>query len=256
MHEHDQRQRAHTLALLNDPVERARVAGVIATLDATSTPTLAVVAGAERLHQARHAGILSGSFNPPTLAHEALATGALQQGNLDAVIWTISRVTVDKEMVTRAPLEDRLIVLAALMESRANEAVALVNRGLYVDQIDAVRATLPQVSQITFIIGFDKIVQIVDPHYYADRDSALDELFSRADILVAPRDDDTEADLHALFAHPENRRWAGSVRYLPLDPALRDISSSHVRSRIDQQQSIGDLAPPEALALVDAGAYA
>jgi len=208
------------------------------------------------VRQARHAGILSGSFNPPTLAHEALATGALQVGQLDAAIWTISRVTVDKETVTRAPLEDRLIALTALMETRPHEAVALVNRGLYVDQIDAIRASLPQVTQITFVIGFDKIVQIVDPHYYADRDSALDELFSRADILVAPRDGDTAADLTALFARPENRRWAGYVRFLPLDPALRAISSSLVRQCIKRQQPIDDLVPPEAMALVDAGAYA
>jgi nicotinamide-nucleotide adenylyltransferase len=234
---------------------RARISGAIAALDATGVPALTVVAGVERLRQARHVGILSGSFNPPTLAHAALATGALQAGQLDAVIWTISRVTVDKETVTRAPLEDRLIALTALMETRSHDAVALVNRGLYVDQIDAIRAALSHIAQITFIIGFDKIVQIVDPHYYANRDAALDELFSRADILVAPRDGDTESDLSALFALPENRRWAGSVRYLPLDPTLRDFSSSHARQRIDQHQSIDSLVPPEALALVDAGAF-
>ena len=241
---------------LHDPVQRARVIAAIAALDGAAAPRLAVVAGAPRLADARHVGILAGSFNPPTLAHEQLAERARASSDIAAIIWTISRVTVNKEAVTHAPLADRLLILEALIAPRPREAVALINRGLYVEQIAAIRASLPHVQAITFVIGFDKIVQIVDPHYYTDRDAALNLLFSQAEILVAPRDEHTEGDLTALFARPENQRWATRVHFLPLDPQLRDIASSHIRAHGAAPQSTLTAVPPEGQALIDSGAYA
>lgn len=248
-------RRAYAAALLGDPTRRAQVTADIAALDQTTPPKLTVITGNERLTNARHVGILAGSFNPPTLAHTQLAAQARASAQLDALIWTISSITVDKESVTRAPLVDRLLTLQALITPRLHEAVGVINRGLYGDQIAAICATLPLVQQLTFVIGFDKIVQIVDPRYYADRDAALDTLFSQAQLLVAPRNDDTATDLATLFARPENHRWADRVRFLPLDPALRDIASSQIRTRIQAGQASADIVPPESLALIDSGAY-
>ena len=248
-------RRAYALAVLRDDTMRAHLDEMIATLDATTTPTLIVLAGAERLRAARRVGVLAGSFNPPTLAHVQLAANACALAHLDVVLWSISRVTVDKEAVTHASLPQRLALLTALSESLPQMAVGFVNRGLYAEQAAALRLALPATDTISFIVGFDKIVQIVDRRYYADRDAALHDLFSAADLLVAPRDDATEADLTTLFARDENMPYASHIRYLPLAPALRDLASSDLRARIAAGQPIDDAVPPEALALIDVGAY-
>lgn len=245
----------HTLDLLTDPAAQAWVGQFTATLDATSDPKLAIMAGAERLANVRRVGVLAGSFNPPTNAHLALAASAQQSAQLDAVIWTISRVTVDKEQVTRAPLVSRLLVLAALVDALPHAAAGLINRGLYAEQAAAVRASLPHVQELAFIVGFDKIVQILDPRYYTDRDAALTELFHQARLLVAPRAHGDAADLATLLARPHNAQWAKFVTFIPLAPDLRDLASSTVRDRIAQHEAINDVAPPEAVALVDFGAY-
>jgi nicotinic acid mononucleotide adenylyltransferase len=245
-------RRAAALARLRDPAAQAQIRQRIAWLDAQAAPAITWIAGEERAVNARRVGVLAGSFNPPTIAHVDLAERARAADRLDVVIWSISRVTVDKETVTRAPLEDRLIVLSALCDQTPAMAVAVVNRGLYADQAEALRAALPQASELAFILGFDKIVQVVDPHYYADRDAALDRLFSLTDVLVAPRGTATERDLADLFARPDLQRWAAHVRALPFDPALRAISSTGVRERLARDEPVDDEVPPEALALADA----
>ncbi len=251
----DDERRQAALALLTDRAYLACIEAQIAALDGDPAPCLAFIAGAERARSARRVGVLAGSFNPPTVAHVALAESARAFVALECVIWVISRVTVDKESVRRAPLASRLAVLAALARTTPHMAVALVNRGLYADQAAAARSALPQLTDLTFILGFDKIVQILDPHYYRDRDAALDALFALTDLLVAPRGAATSADLAALFAHPENLRWAGHARALPFDAALRDVASSVLRARIARGEPIAADVPPEALALVDAGAF-
>lgn len=251
----DGARQAHAAALLGDPSLMAHIDAQIAALDVAPAPAVALIAGAERLRNTRRLGLLAGSFNPPTLAHLALADSARAHAALDGVVWTISRVTVDKERVTRAPLDARLATLAALVAARPGDAVALINRGLYADQAQAMRAALPDLRDLAIITGYDKIVQIFDPHYYADRTAALDELFGLAEVLVAPRNDDAAADLAALLAQPANRPYADRVRFIPLAPHWRTLSATEIRDRIHHNQPIADLVPPATLALVAAGAY-
>jgi nicotinic acid mononucleotide adenylyltransferase len=248
-------RRERALALLHSPIRQEQIKSSIATLDQESLPSLILIAGVEVANMAANVGVMSGSFNPPTLAHCALAESARTRSKLDAVVWTISRITIDKEHVTRASLESRLAILDTLVTNRPNEAVAVINRGLYVSQIEAFRRALPQLRTITFIVGFDKIEQILDKRYYTNRTESLNTLFSQARILVAPRESAEEEMLAELFASPENRQWADHVSFLPLDVTLRHISSSHVRERILRDEPIGDIVPPEALALVDAGSF-
>jgi nicotinic acid mononucleotide adenylyltransferase len=250
----DDERRAVALARLRDADEVAAMTDVIRT-HATAAAPLAVVAGEARLRAARRVGVLAGSFNPPTWAHVALADSARTHGGLDAVLWVISRVTVDKEAVARAPLAARLVALAALTDAGPHDAAGLIAGGLYADQARMLRAALPALADLAFIVGYDKIVQIFDPHYYADRDAALHLLFTNARILVAPRGAGDAAALGALLAAPENRPWADRVRGIPLDVRWRGMASSAVRGRIDAGLAIADLVPPEGEALVAAGAY-
>lgn len=202
-------------------------------------------------------GLLAGSFNPPTIAHQTLARAGLTSGGLDRVWYTLSTLTVDKEVVTGAGLEDRLLLLDLLVAADDRLGVLLLNRGLYVDQARLVRAACPTLGALVFLVGFDKIVQIFDPRYYDDRDAALEQLFALATFLVAPRGDDEAPALTALLDRPENRRFAGAVRSLDLPPSLRDVASSSIRSDLADGGQPDQTVPPEVTAFVEAtGLYA
>jgi nicotinic acid mononucleotide adenylyltransferase len=135
----------------------------------------------------RRVGILCGSFNPLTLAHTELADRASETFGLDRVLFTLAKVTVDKEQVTGLGLEDRLLLLSLYAERHDSIGVALVNRGLYVDQAQAFRSLLGPHVELQFIVGMDKLVQILDPRYYQDREAALRQLFALSSLIVANR---------------------------------------------------------------------
>ena len=149
------------------------------------------------------AGVLAGSFNPPTLAHTALLEHARCEQGVAHAWFLLSKHIVDKERVSGAMLEDRLLLLRLIAESRPGFGVVLTNRGLYVDQALALRSVLGPAVEIIFVVGYDKIVQIFDPRYYTDRDTALAQLFAQASFLAAPR---------AGYTSSAGRRTAASLR--------------------------------------------
>ena len=185
--------------------------------------------------------VFSGSFNPPTNAHLAMleeaqqfaysATFSATGDDQGLLIYTaFSKRTTDKENVDRPLMLDRIILLDTLLKQRLpHTGIMLFNRGLYVEQAEAVRASFPAVKRLFFLLGFDKIVQILDPHYYEDRDAALNTLFSLAELLVAPRGTASAYTLSDLLRQPQNQPFAPSIHALPLSSAYRDISSSRIR---------------------------
>jgi nicotinic acid mononucleotide adenylyltransferase len=209
--------------------------------------------------------VLAGSFNPLTTAHVALARAALRSVQLPVVYLLLSKVTVDKERLSGALLEDRLLVLHRYAAARRRLGIVVVNRGLYVEQAIALRRTFPAIKALYFIVGFDKILQIFDPRYYADRDAALDELFRCAEFLVAPRADfappalmaqPQHGPLEQLLARPDNRRFRPYVRPLIVPPGFAGLSSTRVRARLAAGHSIERYVPKEVVTFVaQTGAY-
>ena len=184
----------------------------------------------------RRLAFLAGSFNPPHAAHLAMARAALGAG-LDRVVLALSKRTVDKTTVTGLGLADRLLVLRRLAdaasatstESPCPIGVALVNRGLYVDEAEVFRQAWPSLDELAVVLGFDKIVQVLDPRYYSNRDAALERLFALATVYVAPRAGASSPHIAALLDRPENRRFADRIRVLPIPPDLAHVSSSEIR---------------------------
>ncbi|MBE3561077.1 MAG: hypothetical protein IMW89_17925 [Ktedonobacteraceae bacterium] len=195
--------------------------------------------------------IFPGSFNPPTIAHLALLKEAWQYAqwhNLRVsqnphgsrqpmrVYAAFTKLTVDKEGVERPLLVDRIALLQILLQRRLpRTGIFLFNRGLYVEQAEAIHHTFPAVKRILFLIGFDKIVQILDPRYYSDRDAALTELFTLAELLVAPRGNAGRHELDELIHQPQNERFACSIHPLPLSDTYREVSSTRIRAGLDRR---------------------
>jgi len=147
----------------------------------------------------------------------------------------MSRHIVDKEHVERPLILDRIMLLQMILQRHLSGAgIMLFNRGLYVEQAEAVRISFPEVERLFFLIGFDKIMQILDPRYYDNRDAALNELFKLAELLVAPRGGADAGDLTDLLRQAQNQPFAQYIHALPFDPAYRDISSTRIRQQVDE----------------------
>jgi hypothetical protein len=214
-----------------------------------------ILVGENRLREARRVGLLASSMNPLTRAHVALAEAAKRCAELDMLCWVVTAVTVDKERVERASPVDRLVE-ARLYAEAAGDGLLLLTGGLYVEQARAAHALLAPEAEVIQIVGFDKIVQIFDPRYYADRDAALHELSAEAELAVAPRAGADEDDLRALLARPENRQFAERVRYCPLPPQHVYDSSTEARAVVTSDatgpaklRQLRELLTPEGLAL-------
>jgi nicotinic acid mononucleotide adenylyltransferase len=190
--------------------------------------------------------VFPGAFNPPTKAHLGMLRQAWRYANQHApmlVYAAFSKVTVDKEAVERPLLLDRVLLLSEVLQKELPyTGIMLFNRGLYVEQAEAVRVSFPAVREVFFLIGFDKIVQILDERYYKDRNAALKELFSLAQLLVAPRGKGGAEQLAELLNRPENRMFAPFIHELPLSRAYRNVSSTSVRQHLEAHRSD---VPPE-----------
>ena len=188
--------------------------------------------------------VFPGSFNPPTIAHLALMKQAQQfalqrkrqEGKDNRTVRlfaAMSKLTVDKEHVERPLLLDRIVLLDDLLKRRLpHTGVMLFNRGLYVEQAEAVHTCFPKVRRLYFLIGYDKIVQILDPHYYTNRDAALRDLFALAELLVAPRADFGPQALAELLQQPDNQPFARYIHSLPFSDAYRNVSSTRIRQHL------------------------
>jgi nicotinic acid mononucleotide adenylyltransferase len=201
-------------------------------------------------------GILSGSFNPPTLAHIELARQAKQTFKIDHILFTISRVTIDKERVEGLSLEDRLLLLSLIAEEEGSASVAAVNRGLYFEHAQAFRSLLGTQSRIYFIVGMDKVIQIFDPCYYQDRDAALKILFTEAQLIAAGRHPWGKEELGKLLDREENRPYQDRVYSLTLPEDVRGLSSSELRTVIAKGDSVGGQLPKVVERFIaESGAY-
>src|SRR5579872_6975178 len=109
--------------------------------------------------------VFPGSFNPPTTAHLALMKQARQsalhrreqshKSNQTVQLFAaMSKLTVDKEHVERPLMLDRVILLDDLLKRRLpHTGVMLFNRGLYVEQAEAVHRCFSKVKKLYFLIG-------------------------------------------------------------------------------------------------------
>ena len=212
-------------------------------LDPTAAPAIATL---KPPAARRNVALLPGSFNPPTAAHMLLAERALQEG-FDCVILLLAHNTVGKQPSGLVP-EDRLLAMRAL--TGGSFGVGASSHGLYADQAQAAQALYPD-AEITFLVGSDKVEQIFDPRWYADRDGALERLFGSARLVVAPRADQGEL-LRSVLAAPQNRPFADRVSVLRLHPAVSDLSSTRVRGLLRSGAEPAGLVPPPVAELLTA----
>jgi len=193
--------------------------------------------------------ILSGSFDPLTVGHAALAQAALRHSDL--VLFVYSVRTLPKEEGVTAPLlseDERLAVLEAFCEARPGIEPALCSHGLLAEHVAAAVARFPS-SELALVMGSDKVRQLLDPEWYEDREHTLRSLFERASVLYAVRSGD-EGMVEGLLEQPQNDLWRD--RFVPLDvpPEVAAVSSRLVRDGLAHGHDVSRLVPLEGKALL------
>jgi hypothetical protein len=119
-------------------------------------------------------GVYPGTFNPPTVAHLAIAEAAWQQGALDHLDLVVSTNPLGKDP-TGPPLEVRVAVLEAVAASRPWLGVEVTERQLIAEVAAGYDAV---------VVGADKWLQIVDPAWYGGSASARDDAVARLPRLL------------------------------------------------------------------------
>jgi nicotinic acid mononucleotide adenylyltransferase len=197
-------------------------------------------------------GLVSGSFDPMTLAHAALADALADTADL--VLFLYSPGTLAKEPGPGgdpgAPLldpRDRVASLLAYCRSRPGRGVALCSHGLYADQAEAAGRAFPA-SGIVFGLGSDKVAQLLDPGWYDNREAALDRLFSTARVAYAVREGEEDRLSVALG---EASRWRDRLEPLALPPELAGLSSRRIREEVAGGRDVAELVPPEVLPFIE-----
>jgi nicotinic acid mononucleotide adenylyltransferase len=228
-----------------------RIADLLAALRPTERPQLAFLRRAT-------AGIgvlpgtllcLSASFNPMTVAHTALIGEGSRLVSPRETLLLLATVNVDKGS-EGLPLERRFDLLLRFAESRPDVSVAAVGHGRFVEKLEAIRAAYPDATRVVFLLGFDTLVRLFDPKYYADRVASLTRLFDGSECIVANRGGDAPSAVEAFLARPEVAPFAHSIHVVRLPTHVAAVSATEVRARLSRGEPIDELVPSEIRPLV------
>jgi nicotinate-nucleotide adenylyltransferase len=181
------------------------------------------------LSRPRKLGVVAGSFNPPTVAHQELvyAAGFL----VDEVLCVVPSVFPHKEFVG-ATLEQRLEMLASA-ELAKGASIAVSEKGLFIDIARECREHYGADTQLYFVCGRDAAERILTWDY--GRPGVVEEMLQEFELLVAARGGEFQPP--SEFQH--------RVHPLGLQAAHDHVSSTEVRERIGRGERWEHLVPAE-----------
>jgi nicotinate-nucleotide adenylyltransferase len=177
-------------------------------------------------------GVLGGSFDPPHLAHLAIASEACHALHLERVLFVPAAAPPHKGGVARTSAAVRLELTSLAIDDdlRFTASGVEIERGL-VYTVDMLRALRERYEhELVFIMGSDSLLQLETWH-------EPDELLSLCSLAVAPRPGDSPEAITAAAA-----RW-GDRRIAVLDVPALALSSSGIRARAAERRPIRYLVP-------------
>jgi nicotinate (nicotinamide) nucleotide adenylyltransferase len=181
------------------------------------------------LGKPRKLGVVAGSFNPPTIAHEELVNAA--GFHVDEVLCVVPSVFPHKEFVG-ATLEQRLEMLASAGLSKP-ASIAVSEKGLFIDIARECREHYGADTRLYFVCGRDAAERILTWDY--GRPGVVAEMLQEFELLVAARGGE--------FRPPPE--FQHRVHPLALRATHDQISSTEVRDRIARREPWEHLVPRE-----------
>ncbi|MEM9568368.1 MAG: nicotinate (nicotinamide) nucleotide adenylyltransferase [Cyanobacteria bacterium P01_E01_bin.34] len=191
-------------------------------------------------------GLFGGTFNPVHCGHVAVAQRALQQCNLDAVLWIPAGFPPHKPLASGASNLERLEMVKLAIADCPKFYVSDVElqrpgRSFAIDTIAQCKADYPWVREWSWIIGADAIADLPTWH-------RASEVAGCCQWIVAPRLD-TSGNLLSGERESGERLLKTLQEHLPALRAkwLTDVewavSSSNIRQRLSQGKAVVDCVP-------------
>lgn len=180
-------------------------------------------------HPARVA-LFPGSWNPPTIAHAAIARAALNWA--DEVVWIIP-ATFPHKSYEGTSFEDRSRLIELMARSHPGFSAAVSQGGLYSEIAAEARPFFGPATEIGLALGRDAAERIATWDYGPENPHAFFHLIRSHPLLVAARTGE--------YSPPEEHR--DRIVRLPLQ-SLDDVSSTEVRRRMAEHQPWQHLVPP------------
>jgi nicotinate-nucleotide adenylyltransferase len=178
---------------------------------------------------------MGGTFDPPHLAHLAIASDACARLGLERVLFVPAAAPPHKDAGERTPPNVRL----AMTELAVEHDIRFVSSGLEIERgLVYTRDTLAAVAErfpdreLFFIMGSDSLLQFDGWH-------DPDDILALGSLVVAPRPGDDSAAVRRAAD-----RW-DSDRVTLLDSPLLGISSSLIRERAAAGLPIRYLVPDD-----------
>ena len=167
-----------------------------------------MIAGHPHRGAKQRRAVYPGSFDPPTIAHLAIATAALVQCGCQSLTFVLSRAALGKEGRDDS-VEQRAAVLRDLVdgdrftvEVTSSRLIVEIARGYDV-----------------VVVGADKWAQVLDPSWYADVQARNAAVASLPHVALVPR------------PPHEPPSPGGRLTVVELaDPTLAAVSSTAVRA--------------------------
>src|ERR1035441_7663174 len=173
-------------------------------------------------------GVFPGTFNPVTVAHMALAEGALAV--VDEVVFVLPRQFPHKTY-SGASFAQRVELLGMALGGQPRYSVAASDGGLFGEIAGACREAYGADIRLCFLCERDAAERIANWDY--GRRGAYLEMLRQFDLLVAARGGE--------YCPPES--LAGSVARPELSGAWDHVSASEVRTHIVRGEPWEHLVP-------------
>lgn len=203
--------------------------------------------------------VLDSSFNPPHLGHLLLVTECVARSP-SPVLLLLAVVNADKGSALAVELEHRcnmMKLMARYLEARGvAAAVGLTTEARFVDKAAAIGT-----NELTFVVGFDTLVRLVDGKYYQQAlAAALQPFFSRARVFCLTRSDGSSVEeqqhwvgrVQAGQVPGVPAEWAERIEVVPGRPSTHAVSSSDVRSLVRAGDPFRHLVLPEVASYIAA----
>ncbi|QQL43744.1 nicotinate (nicotinamide) nucleotide adenylyltransferase [Sulfuriroseicoccus oceanibius] len=182
--------------------------------------------------------LFGGSFDPPHLGHLEIARAAMEAADLDCVLFLPCATSPHKTATPPAPAEDRLRMLSALVHGHESWAqisdidLKLPYPSFTWRTLNAVRPTLPEGTQLYWILGADQWNQL-------ERWAEPDKLRQTLHFLVFPREGDQLAPRdgwNATFLEAHHPASSSAIRHSISsgNPRWHSMVSPEIRALIEE----------------------
>lgn len=214
--------------------------------------------------------ILDSSYNPPHLGHLNLINHALRFNRLEddsqrLIMLLLSVNNADKKIPHPESFGNRLEMMSLMVKEIRNQHpnigqinLAVTKHAKFVDKsvsiIDYLKScNCYQNQPLTFLLGFDTLVRLLDPKYYVpDKLSdSLEDFMNTTNLFCLTRNfDNSSLSIQSNYIseikagkHPHIPcHWTNNILVVDNnDPEFIDISSSAIRNQINKGNSAWQL---------------